>query len=96
MKRGVLHNTHPGELLREEIINANGLSVTAAATLLGVTRANLSNIINEKAAISPLMAIRITRVFGGTAELWVKMQASHDLREAEKKAKHLHLKHYEV
>ena len=83
MKRGIAHNTHPGELLREEILEANNLSVTAAASMLGVTRAALSNVINEKAAISPLMALRITKVFGGSAEFWVRMQAAHDLRNAE-------------
>ncbi len=94
MKRGIKHNTHPGELLREEIIKANGLSITDTANLLGITRSNLSNIINEKTAISPLMALRIAKVFGGNAELWVRMQASHDLREAEVTAKNLYLKPY--
>ncbi|HSV09160.1 MAG TPA: HigA family addiction module antitoxin [Hanamia sp.] len=83
MKRGIRHNTHPGELLKEEILKANNLSVTEAASMLGVTRAALSNVINEKAAISPLMALRITKVFGGSAEFWVRMQAAHDLRNAE-------------
>lgn len=96
MKRGIAHNTHPGELLREEILEANNLSVTAAASMLGVTRAALSNVINEKAAISPLMALRITKVFGGSAEFWVRMQAAHDLRNAEIEIlnKKLHLKPY--
>lgn len=96
MKRGITHNTHPGELLKEEILKANNLSVTEAALMLGVTRATLSNIINEKAAISPLMALRITKVFGGTAEFWVRMQASHDLRKAEIEIleKKIHLKPY--
>ena len=83
MKRGITHNTHPGELLKEEILKANNLSITEAASMLGITRAALSNVINEKAAISPLMALRITKVFGGTAEFWVRMQAAHDLRNAE-------------
>jgi addiction module HigA family antidote len=83
MKRGIAHNTHPGELLKEEILRANNLSVTEAASMLGVARAALSNVINEKAAISPLMALRISKVFGGAAEFWVRMQASYDLRNAE-------------
>jgi addiction module HigA family antidote len=62
--------------------------------MLGVTRPALSNIVNEKAAISPMMALRITKVFGGNAELWVRMQASHDLREAAIKAKQLNLQPY--
>ena len=94
MKRRITHNTHPGELLREEIIEPNNLSVTEVAVMLGVTRSALSNVVNEKAAISPMMALRIAKVFGGNAELWIRMQASYDLREAEKNAKTLYLKPY--
>jgi addiction module HigA family antidote len=94
MKRGISHNTHPGELLRTEIIEPNNLTIKAAAVMLGVTRPTLSNIVNEKAAISPMMAIRLAKVFGGSAELWVRMQASHDLREAETKANQLQLRPY--
>jgi|SRR5665213_459849 len=96
MKRGISHNTHPGELLKEEILKANNLSITEASLMLGVTRAALSNIANEKAAITPLMALRIAKVFGGTAEFWVRLQAAHDLRnaEAELSKKKLRLKPY--
>jgi len=92
VKRCIEHITHPGELLREEIINAYNLSISAVADMLGVTRAALSNVLNEKAAISPMMALRIEKVFGGNAELWVRMQATYDLRMAEKKIKKLNLK----
>jgi addiction module HigA family antidote len=94
MKRGINKLTHPGELLKEEIIKANKLSITAVAEMLGVTRAALSNVLSEKAAISPLMALRIAKVFGGNAELWVRMQATYDLRIAEKKMKGIQLKPY--
>ncbi len=96
MKRGIAHNPHPGELLKEEILKANNLSVTKVALMLGVTRAALSNVVNEKAAISPLMALRIAKVFGGTAEFLVRMQASHGLRNAEVEIskKKIHLKPY--
>lgn len=89
MKRAI---THPGELLKEEIIVANKLSISAVAEMLGVTRAALSNVLNEKAAISPMMALRIEKVFGGNAELWIRMQATYDLRMAERKMKKLNLK----
>ena len=92
MKRSIIHITHPGELLREEIIVANKLSISAVAEMLGVTRAALSNVLNEKAAVSPLMALRIEKVFGGSAELWIRMQATYDLRMAEKKIKKIKLK----
>lgn len=84
MKRGIKHNTHPGELLYEDILKENNLTVSKAAQLLKVTRSALSNVLNGKAAISPLMAIRLEKVFGGSATFWVRMQAAYDLREAEK------------
>jgi len=83
MERGIKENTHPGEILKEEIINANELSITEVAGLLKVSRPTLSNIVNSKAAITPNMALRISKVFGGTASIWVRLQASYDLREAE-------------
>ena len=84
MERGIKENTHPGEILREEVIKANNLTVLKAAELLKVTRPTLSNIINCKAAISPNMAIRIAKVFGGNAGMWLRLQTSYDLRVAEK------------
>jgi len=94
MKRSINHNTHPGEILNEEIIEANDLTISEVANMLGVTRPSISNIVNEKAAISPLMALRITKVFGGNAERWVRLQSAYDLREEEKQAKNLVLKPY--
>jgi len=83
MNRGIEINTHPGEILREEVIKAHNLSIIKAAALLKVTRPTLSNITNGNAAISPNMAIRIAKVFGGNPELWLRLQASYDLRKAE-------------
>ncbi len=77
-----MRNIHPGELLKEEVILANNLSITEAESLLGVTRSALFNIVNEKAAISPEMAIRIAAVFGGTPDIWVRLQAKYDLLAA--------------
>jgi antitoxin HigA-1 len=79
--------THPGEILKEEVIEANGLTITKAAKLLGITRTNLSNIVNEKSDISPEMAHRIALVFGGTAELWANLQTKYNLHEAAIKIK---------
>ncbi|MFC3560083.1 HigA family addiction module antitoxin [Pedobacter jamesrossensis] len=83
MERGIKENTHPGEILREEIIKVNNLTVIKAAELLKVTRPTLSNILNCKASITPNMAIRIEKVFGGNASLWLRLQTSYDLRKAE-------------
>ena len=63
MNRKIKHNTHPGELFREEIINAYGLTITEVAEMLGVTRPAISNLVNEKAGMSPMMALRIAKVF---------------------------------
>ena len=86
MKRGIEHNTHPGEYLREDVIEANGLTVSKAAEMLGVTRAKLSKIINEHAFITPSMAIKISLVFSGNPDFWLRLQMAYDLREAEKEA----------
>ena len=86
MKRSdTLHNTHPGEILWEDVIKSNGLTISEVAAMLGVTRPTLSNIINEKSAITPNMALRIKTVFGGTADIWLKLQLAYDLRKEEKK-----------
>lgn len=73
---------HPGQFLKEDILEFNNLSVTGAAELLGTTRINLSNILNEKTAITPNMAIRISKVFGGTPEIWLRLQMKYDLLNA--------------
>lgn len=84
MERGIKENTHPGEILRKEVLSANNLTVKDAADLLKVARPTLSNVVNCKAAISPNMALRIAKVFGGTAGIWLRLQTTYDLREAEK------------
>ena len=79
-----MHNPpHPGETLREDILPALGLTVTDAAAQLGVTRAALSRVVNERAAISPEMALRIEQWLGvekgGRADVWLAEQASFAL-----------------
>ena len=93
MKRTMRH-IHPGEILKEEIIEANGLTITKAAKLLKTTRTNLSNIVNLKSDISPEMALRIAAVFGGTAEIWANMQTRYNLHKAEVKIKKIKLSPY--
>ena len=84
-----MHNPpHPGETLREDILPALGLSVTDAAAQLGVTRATLSRVLNGRAAISPMMALRIEAWLGvkhgGRADLWLGLQTDYDLWHARK------------
>lgn len=77
---------HPGETLREDVLPALGLTVTAAAEQLGVTRAAFSRVLNGRAAISPEMALRLEGWLGvengGRADLWIAQQATYDLWQA--------------
>lgn len=77
---------HPGETLREDILPALSITVTRAAAQLGVTRAALSRVLNERAAISPEMALRLEAWLGvengGRADLWIAQQAAFDLWKA--------------
>ena len=70
---------HPGEFLLRQCIEPLGVSVTEAAAALGVTRTTLSELVNEKRGISPEMAVRLSKVFGGSAESWLAQQAQYDL-----------------
>jgi addiction module HigA family antidote len=70
---------HPGGVVFRQCIEPLGLSITDAAAALGVTRNTLSELVNEKRGISPEMAVRLSKVFGGTAEGWLVQQAQYDL-----------------
>lgn len=76
---------HPGELLREEVLPALGLSVSEAARQLRVTRQTLHRILSERSGISPEMAVRLGRFCGNGASLWLRMQQAHDLWNAEER-----------
>jgi len=85
---------HPGLSVRFDCLEALGLSVTAAAKVLGVTRQALNNVVNQRAGISPEMAIRLDKAFGGTAEAWLALQAAYDLAQARKKLLAVEIKRY--
>jgi len=70
---------HPGGVVLRQCIEPSGLSITDAAAALGVTRNTLSELVNAKRGISPEMAVRLSMVFGGTAEGWLVQQAQYDL-----------------
>ena len=85
-----MHNPpHPGEVIRELCVAPLGLSVTAAAKALGVTRKSLSELLNGKAGISPEMALRLSIAFDTTPESWLGQQMQYDLWKARRKAKKL-------
>lgn len=71
--------SHPGGFVRHEIIEPLGLSVTDAARALGVTRSALSALLNERAALSPEMALRIEKAFGVSMDTLMRMQSSYDI-----------------
>ena len=75
--------THPGEVLREDVIKPLGLTVTDAAKRLGVTRKTLSAFLNGKSSLSPEMAVRIAKATRTIPESWLYMQAKIDLWKAE-------------
>lgn len=77
---------HPGLSIRADCLEPLGLTITEAAKALGVSRQALNNLIHGKAAISPEMAIRLDKAFGGGAETWLRLQAAYDLAQAKKRA----------
>ena len=77
---------HPGLSVRHDCLEPLGLSVTEAARRLGVSRKQLSDVLNGHSGISPEMAIRLDKAFGGGADTWFRLQAAYDLAQAMKKA----------
>jgi addiction module HigA family antidote len=72
---------HPGLVVLQECIEPLGLTITDAAAALGVTRNTLSELVNAKRGISPEMAVRLSKVFGGNEEGWLVQQAQYDLAQ---------------
>ena len=70
---------HPGGLVLRQCIEPLGLTITDAAAALGVTRTTLSELVNGKRGVSPEMAVRLSKVFGGSAQSWLVQQAQYDL-----------------
>lgn len=79
-----MHNPpHPGEILREDVIEELGISVAETARRLGMSRVALSRVVHGHAAISPDLAVRLERAGAGTARHWLAMQTAYDLWQAE-------------
>ena len=83
---------HPGLSVRHDCLEPLGLSVTEAARKLGVSRKQLSDIVNCRAGISPEMAIRLDKAFGGGAATWYRLQSTWELAQALKKADRIKVK----
>jgi len=82
---------HPGRTIREDCIKASGLSVTDAADKLGVIRQTLSNLVNEKSAISPEMALRLEKFGWAKADHWLRLQMNYDLAQVRARADEIHV-----
>lgn len=74
--------THPGALLREDVLPATGLAITEVARLLGVSRQQLHRILAEESSVSPEMALRLGKFLGNGPDLWIRMQTALDLWRA--------------
>src|ERR1700677_1984631 len=90
-----MHNPpHPGEIIREDCLAPLGLSVTAAAEWLGVSRQSLSEVLNGHNGVSAEMAIRLEKAGWSNAETWLSVQAAYDLWQARQRADSIHVKPY--
>jgi addiction module HigA family antidote len=97
MTQGIRMKTpaHPGGFVKSEIIEALGLSVTDAAAALGVTRPALSAMLNERAKLSPEMALRIEKAFGVSMDTLMRMQNSFDIAQARRRADRIKVARFE-
>ena len=82
----MMNPAHPGGFVKSEIVEALDLSVTRAAEVLGVTRAALSALLNERSHLSPEMALRIEKAFGVSMDTLMRMQNSYDIAQTRKRA----------
>jgi|SRR5712671_5206889 len=92
----MLNPPHPGDFIRTEIIEAHGLSVTAAAQVLGVSRPALSSLLNSNADLSGEMALRLEKAFGVKMDTLMRMQASYDIAWTRKQERKIKVQRYQT
>lgn len=80
--------THPGELIREDLLPETGISQTDLASLMGVSRRTISEVIHERRKLTPDIAFRLAKVFNSTPEMWLNMQQAVDLWDWEANKNH--------
>jgi addiction module HigA family antidote len=85
---------HPGRSIKIDCLDPLGLTITEGAKVLGVARSTLSRVINGQAAITPEMAIRLSKAFGSTPETWLKMQQAYDLAQMHAKEDEIIVERY--
>src|ERR1017187_8215746 len=86
-RKNGLPPVHPGEVIKEDILPSTGLSVTAAAQALGVSRQMVHSLLAGPKPLSTVMCLKVSRLFGGSPKLWMRLQAAHDLKKAEQNKK---------
>ncbi|MGA3310129.1 MAG: HigA family addiction module antitoxin [Xanthobacteraceae bacterium] len=86
--------SHPGEVFYWGVLEPLDISISAAARVLGVRRATLSAVVNERAALSPDLALRIEKAFGPKVDLMLRIQAAYDAAQVRKRTKAIKVKRY--
>ncbi len=86
-RKNGLPPVHPGEIIKKDILPSTGLSVTAAAKALGVSRQMLHDILAERKPLSAVMCLKVSRLFGSSPEAWMRLQAAYDLKKAQQNTK---------
>lgn len=96
MLKRALPPAHPGTVLRELFMKERNLTITELAKGLGMTRANVSAVINERAGISPELAVKLSAAFGNSATFWTNLQTNYELWHAEKKVKRTGIRRFKL
>jgi antitoxin HigA-1 len=86
-RKNGLPPVHPGEILKQDILPSVGLSVTATAKALGVSRQMLHDIMAGRRPLSAVMCLKVSRLFGSSPQTWMRLQAAYDLKKAEQNKK---------
>jgi len=81
-RKNALPPVHPGEIIKEDILPETGLSVSATAKALGVSRQMVHEILARRRPLSAVMCLKLSRLFGSTPEFWMRLQAEYDLKKA--------------
>ena len=84
-KRGEIPPTHPGEMIREDFMPDFNLNATSMAAALGVSRQTINELLRERRAVTPVMALRLSRLFGNSPEFWLNAQHALDLWDSEQR-----------
>jgi addiction module HigA family antidote len=84
-RKRLIKPTHPGEMLREDFMPDSGLTASDLAKALGVSYQSVNRLLHEKQSVSPVMALRLSKLFGNSADFWLNAQRATDLWNAEQK-----------